>query len=215
MAALLGLRGRMVEDAKREALVGRIGGDVPRIARSLASLGRLLHDADTAAFAALQATLEAATGPAAQGVAAAAAARHDGKGGAEAVPFSDRPPATPAQLYEWTRRLHDALERVGHLQSPLTIAALHDEVALYYCYAGAEGGPDVRERAAAAFAAAADGIAQLERGGGGSGGSGGGMDEYVALLRRLAADPPLGPEAAAAAKASQLALAARERNYLG
>lgn len=110
-----------------------------------------------------------------------------------------------AQIYELTARAEAALGASAGNHSPLSVAALQQELGLFYCYAGAGSAPDAAQRAAACFAAAADGVAALEPD----------MGSYVALLRRLAADPPMGSEAAAAARAEALELAARERNFLG
>ena len=84
-----------------------------------------------------------------------------------------------------------------------------DEVAVYFCYcaggAGAGAAPaDAGARAAACFAAAADAMEAAEPE----------LRAYVALLRELAAAPPLGCEAAAAAKQRALELAVRERSFL-
>lgn len=201
MRALLGLREKMLADHNREALVARISGDAGKLQRQLASLCRVMHDSDTHVFSALRQLLEVATGPAARQMAAAiAAARAAGKKG-----FEDKAPLTPAELYALARRAEAALGAMAPLHSPLTAAALHDEIAHYYCSAGPEAAPDVKERAAAAFTAAAEGISRYEPS----------MGVYAAHLRTLADAPPLGPEEASAAREAAMALIAQERDYLG
>ena len=111
------------------------------------------------------------------------------------------------EIYELAARAEGVLRRSeqqgddagGFATPPLIAAGAFDELAVYYCYAGPDAAPDVGARASACFASAADAIARVQ---------------YTAFLRELAASPPLGNEAAAAAKQRALELAVKERNFL-